>query len=226
MHGRLDAVNRHAAAVCTRVNPSKSRVMSALIPSEQRQVALFDGGLETNSNKSARRSSQTARAPRGSGAGLLLPFPHSLTCNPVFGRSLKDCCVQRAGAIWQRCARFCSTVARHGLYEMPTKGVRGLWQCVHIVYRDCVPSVICALFEIWPDFASWKESVIPSSLMHLCYRNNSNWNNSTYREIFWKGGQLNWLSLFFYFCLTDILTLTIAREFSSDTESLTVNINP
>ncbi len=40
------------------------------------------------------------------------------------------------------------------------------------------------LFEIWPDFASWKESGIPSSVKHLGYRKNSNWNNFTYREIF------------------------------------------
>ncbi len=35
-----------------------------------------------------------------------------------------------------------------------------------------------------PDFASWKESGIPSSVKHLGYRKNSNWNNFTYREIF------------------------------------------
>ncbi len=36
MHGLLEAVNRHAAAVGMRINASKTKVMSALIPGEQR----------------------------------------------------------------------------------------------------------------------------------------------------------------------------------------------
>ncbi len=38
----LEAVNRHAAAVRMRINASKTKVMSALIPGEQRQSALLD----------------------------------------------------------------------------------------------------------------------------------------------------------------------------------------
>ncbi len=42
MQGLLEAVNRHAAAVGMRINASKTKVMSALIPSEQRQAVLLD----------------------------------------------------------------------------------------------------------------------------------------------------------------------------------------
>ncbi len=43
MQGLLEAVNRHAAAVGMRINASKTKVMSALIPGEQRQAVLLDG---------------------------------------------------------------------------------------------------------------------------------------------------------------------------------------
>ncbi len=43
MQGLLEAVNRHAAAVGMHINPSKTKVMSALIPGEQRQAVLLDG---------------------------------------------------------------------------------------------------------------------------------------------------------------------------------------
>ncbi len=43
MQGLLDAVNRHAAAVGMPINASKTKVMSALVPDEQRQAVLLDG---------------------------------------------------------------------------------------------------------------------------------------------------------------------------------------
>ncbi len=43
MQGLLEAVNCHAAAVGMRINASKTTVMSALIPGEQRQAVLLDG---------------------------------------------------------------------------------------------------------------------------------------------------------------------------------------
>ncbi len=43
MQGLLDAVNRHAAAVGMRINASKTKVMSALIPGEPRQAVLLGG---------------------------------------------------------------------------------------------------------------------------------------------------------------------------------------
>ncbi len=42
MQGLLEAVNRHAAAVGMRIKASKTKVMSALIPGEQRQTVLLD----------------------------------------------------------------------------------------------------------------------------------------------------------------------------------------
>ncbi len=43
MQGLLEAVNRHATAVGMRINASKTKAMSALIPGEQRQTVLLDG---------------------------------------------------------------------------------------------------------------------------------------------------------------------------------------
>ncbi len=43
MQGLFEAVNRHAAAVGMRINASKAKVMSALIPDEQCQAVLLDG---------------------------------------------------------------------------------------------------------------------------------------------------------------------------------------
>ncbi len=37
----------------------------------------------------------TARAPKLSEAGLILPVLHSLACNPVFARDVKYRCVQK-----------------------------------------------------------------------------------------------------------------------------------
>ncbi len=43
MQGLLGIVNRHAAAVGMRINASKTKVMPAHIPGEQRQAGLLDG---------------------------------------------------------------------------------------------------------------------------------------------------------------------------------------
>ncbi len=43
MQGLLEAVNRHVAAFSMRINASKTKVVSALIPGEQRQAVLPDG---------------------------------------------------------------------------------------------------------------------------------------------------------------------------------------
>ncbi len=43
MRGLFEGVSHHAAAVGMLINPSKVRVMSALIPGEQCQVVLLDG---------------------------------------------------------------------------------------------------------------------------------------------------------------------------------------
>ncbi len=43
MKGLLEAVNRHAATVGMRINTSKTKVVSALIPGKQRQAFLLAG---------------------------------------------------------------------------------------------------------------------------------------------------------------------------------------
>ncbi len=42
IQGLLEALNRHVAAIGMRINASKTKVMSALIPGEQRRAVLFD----------------------------------------------------------------------------------------------------------------------------------------------------------------------------------------
>ncbi len=72
-----------------------------------------------------------------------LLVPHSLACNPVFGRGVKYHCVQRAGSTRQQCARFCSTVARHGLYERMLGAFDNdsIHRILRVRRRDCVLSV-------------------------------------------------------------------------------------
>ncbi len=43
LQGQFEAVNRHATALDMRINASKTKVMSALIPGEQRQSDLIVG---------------------------------------------------------------------------------------------------------------------------------------------------------------------------------------
>ncbi len=43
MQGLIEAVNRHAADFGMRITASKTKVMSALIPGDQRQAVLLDG---------------------------------------------------------------------------------------------------------------------------------------------------------------------------------------
>ncbi len=64
VEGLLEAVNHHAAAMTMSINASKTKVMSALIPDEQRQVVLLDGESLDDADK--RCSSQTAREPKKS----------------------------------------------------------------------------------------------------------------------------------------------------------------
>ncbi len=45
MQGLFEAVNRHADAAGMRINTSKAKAMSALIPGDQRQAVPLDGEL-------------------------------------------------------------------------------------------------------------------------------------------------------------------------------------
>ncbi len=49
--GLLEAINLYPAAVGVRINASKTKVMSALIPGEQRQAVLLDGEPLEDVNK-------------------------------------------------------------------------------------------------------------------------------------------------------------------------------
>ncbi len=84
----------------SRFKASKTKVMSALIPGEQRQAVLLDGEPLEDVDKFKYLGSMfmaNGLATRRYEAGLILLVPHSLACNPVFGRSVKDRCVKRAG---------------------------------------------------------------------------------------------------------------------------------
>ncbi len=80
MQGRLEIVNRHAATVGMCIKTSKTTVKSAIISGEQIQAVLLDSESVEDVDKC---SSQTARAPRRSEAGLILLVLHSLVWNPV-----------------------------------------------------------------------------------------------------------------------------------------------
>ncbi len=80
MQGLLEVVNRHDATVGMFIKASKTKVKSALISGEQIQAVLLDSESVKDVDK---RSSQTARAPRRSEAGLILLVLHSLVWNPV-----------------------------------------------------------------------------------------------------------------------------------------------
>ncbi len=100
MQGLFEAVNRHAAAEGMRINASKTKVMSALIPGEQRQAVVLYGEPLRDVDKFKYVSSMfvaNGRGHRGE-AGLILLGPHSLACNPVFGRGVKLRCIQRTGS--------------------------------------------------------------------------------------------------------------------------------
>ncbi len=51
MQGLLEAVNHHTATVAMRIYASKTKVMSALVPDEQRQTVLLDGESLENVDK-------------------------------------------------------------------------------------------------------------------------------------------------------------------------------
>ncbi len=76
MQGLFEAVNCNTTAVDMLIKASKIKVMSALIPCEQRQAVLPD--MESLEDVDKFRyirssSSQTSRAPRRSEAGFILP---------------------------------------------------------------------------------------------------------------------------------------------------------
>ncbi len=52
MQGLLEPVNRHAAAVGLHINASNTKVMSALIPGEQREAILLDNDRLEDVDKS------------------------------------------------------------------------------------------------------------------------------------------------------------------------------
>ncbi len=92
MQDLLEAVNHHAAAGGMRINASKTKVMSAFIPGEQRQAVMpFEDvdkvqhlGLTVVAN---------GQSTEEIGSIITLPVPHSLVLHLIFGRGVKRCCV-------------------------------------------------------------------------------------------------------------------------------------
>ncbi len=118
--------------------------MSALIPGGSAKLpclVVSPWRMLTNSSTSARCSSQTARVPWRSEAGLILLVPHSLACNPVFGRGVKYRCMPRAGSsdLLYACETWPVRVADERIMEVFDND-----SICHILrgrLRDCVPSV-------------------------------------------------------------------------------------
>ncbi len=96
----------------------------------------------TKSGTSARFSSQTARAPRRSEAGRILLVPHSLACNPVFGRGVKYRCkgqVVMRSILLYGCETWPVRVADESMLEaFDNDSIRRI---LRVRRRDCVPSV-------------------------------------------------------------------------------------
>ncbi len=88
------------AAVGMRINASKTKVMSTLIPGEQRQAVLLDSEPLEDVDKFKHLGSIFV-ATRRYDAGLTLVVPHSLACYSVFGGGRKYRYVQRAGSTRQ-----------------------------------------------------------------------------------------------------------------------------
>ncbi len=84
------------------------------------------------SNTSVLFSSQTARAPKTSEAGLILPILNSLVCNSGFGLGVKCRYVQRAGSTRQWYVRFYPATAGRGQYKPADERI------LHMRRRDCV----------------------------------------------------------------------------------------
>ncbi len=136
----FEAVNCHAAANGMRIKASKTKVMSALIPGEQRQAVLLEGEPLEDVNKFKYLCSRTFKA------GLNLLVPHSLAFKPVFCRSVKYRCVQGAGLPGISALNFtlqlrdmtCTRSRRRMLEVFDNDSIRRI---LRVMRRDCMPSV-------------------------------------------------------------------------------------
>ncbi len=98
MQGWLEAVNRHATTVGRRINSSKTKVMSALIPGEQFQAVLLEGEpLEDVEVFKYLGSMFVTNSHGPEEIRSWINIIRSTTCSPVFGRGVKYRCVQRTG---------------------------------------------------------------------------------------------------------------------------------
>ncbi len=92
MQGLLEAVNRHAKAVGMHINASKTRVMPALIPGEQRQAVLLDGEPLEDFDKLKYLGSlfiANGQETEEKWSRSNLAVPYSLAYSPVFVRGVK-----------------------------------------------------------------------------------------------------------------------------------------
>ncbi len=81
-----------------RINISKTKVMSELIPVEQRQVVLLDSEPLEDVDKFKCLGSMFVANGQGTEeikSSINIVLPHSLDCSPVFGRGVKYRCVKR-----------------------------------------------------------------------------------------------------------------------------------
>ncbi len=82
------------------INTSNTKVMSALVPGEQRQAVLRGRELLEDVDKFKYLGSMFIANGQGTEvitSRINFLVPHSLASNPVFGRSVKYCGVQSTG---------------------------------------------------------------------------------------------------------------------------------
>ncbi len=118
MQGLFEAVIRHAAAVDIRINASKTKVISALIPGEQRQAVRLDGEPLEDVDKFKYLGHMCSANDQGTEGHKKQNYSGSFRI-----LSPENTCLWQRRAIWlrtkgrvyQAVVRY--TVPRHGLYE-------------------------------------------------------------------------------------------------------------
>ncbi len=81
--------------------PTQTKVVSALIPGEQRQAVLLDGEPSEDVEKFKYLDSMFVATGQGTKeirSRINFAGSEFFSCNPVFGRGVKYRCVQKAGS--------------------------------------------------------------------------------------------------------------------------------
>ncbi len=107
-----------------RINASKTKVMSALIPGGQRQAVLFDGELLEDVDRFKYLASTFVANGQGTEdiRSTINLARSAFSCLQSCLWTRREISLRTKGRVYQVVVRrFCSIIARHDLYEKPTK---------------------------------------------------------------------------------------------------------